>query len=235
VRERLFVVVSFAACAELLVGALAAHGRFEIVGAETDGEAAVSAIARLDRAPNLVLVDASVRSGVLLARTLHADVREIRVAVVGLDEDPAQVLAWARAGATGLVARSASVDELLRTLEGVMQGEAPCSPAISGALLRGIGDSAESDAGKNHRNALTEREHEVALHVAAGWTNKEIAAHLHIETGTVKTHVHSVIHKLGVSRRAQVASGLRLDDLWATPPPALDAMSVEHADGSRPR
>jgi DNA-binding NarL/FixJ family response regulator len=210
VSNRLFVIVSLAAWAELLAGVLARDDRFEVVGTETDGEVALRAMTRLDAPPDLVLVDTGARSGVALARTLRTDAWQVRVVAVGLDEDPAQVLSWARVGAVGLVARTASLDEMLWTLEAVARGEAPCSPGVSGALLRGVGDSTDGEVGRSLRHELTEREREVSLLVAAGWTNKEIAERLHIETGTVKTHVHSVIHKLGVSRRTQVASGLRL-------------------------
>jgi DNA-binding NarL/FixJ family response regulator len=207
-HKRVFVLVSVAAWAELLSATLEGDDRFELVGVATDGDTALRTMATLDAAPDLVLIDAGARSGTMLARTLRTDRWRVRVAVVGLDEEPGQVLMWARLGATGLVARAAPLDELLQTLEGVAEGQAPCSAGISAALLRGVGDSAQEQDRANPRHGLTEREREVALLVADGWTNKEIAVHLHIETGTVKTHVHSVIQKLGVSRRAHVGPGL---------------------------
>jgi DNA-binding NarL/FixJ family response regulator len=212
VHKRLFVLVSVAAWAELLAAALENERRFDVVGAATDGEAALRAMRELAAPPDLVLIDAGTQSGTMLAHALRTGAWQVRVVVIGLDEEPAQVLTWARVGAIGLVARSAPLDELLRTLDGVARGHAPCSAGVSAALLRGVGDSAQAQRDGRRRHQLTEREREVALLVAQGWTNKEIGLHLHIETGTVKTHVHSVIQKLGVSRRAHVGPGLARSD-----------------------
>lgn len=57
--------------------------------------------------------------------------------------------------------------------------------------------------------SLTTREREVAVLLADGLTNKEIASHMQIEPGTVKSHVHNVIRKFGVRRRAQVVARIR--------------------------
>lgn len=103
----------------------------------------------------------------------------------------------------------------------VARGEAPCSPGVTGALLRGVGDSNSGMLNLTQSGRLTDREREVARLVADGFTNKEIAAHLRIEPGTVKSHVHSLIRKLGVSRRAQVAAKLRPDGLPSEWPESL--------------
>jgi DNA-binding NarL/FixJ family response regulator len=215
----IFVIVEVCAWAELLRDRIETGGRFEVVGIAADGEDALEEIARLDRPPDIVLVDAGSRLGLKTARALRGRDEAMRFVAIGLDDDPAQVLSWAMAGAKGLVARTASLDELLGAVAGVARGEAPCSPEVTGALLRGVGESEGRVLGGAPGERLTGRECEVARLVAAGLTNKEIAADLQIEPGTVKSHVHSVIRKLGVSRRAQVAAELHADgrlDRWHT-------------------
>jgi DNA-binding CsgD family transcriptional regulator len=84
---------------------------------------------------------------------------------------------------------------------------------VSTALLRGIGSTNGGSRRTRNATPLTGREEEVASLVAGGFTNKEIAARLHIAPGTVKSHVHNVIRKLGVARRAHVARKLPQDNL----------------------
>jgi DNA-binding NarL/FixJ family response regulator len=206
-RSLVFMVVTVAAWAELLYDHVRRDG-LELVGVAANGQDALHHIERLDRPPDIVLVEVGVQSALETARVLRDREPTIRLVAVGLDDNPVDVLAWAKVGAIGLIARTASLDELLSALTSVARGEAPCSPAVTAALLRGVGGSNGAMTNEMSTERLTEREREVAGLVAEGFTNKEIAVHLNIEAGTVKSHVHSVIHKLGVSRRAQVAAKL---------------------------
>lgn len=232
VREKVFVIVAVAACAELLRNQLERGDDFEVVGIAVDGDAALRQIELIDPPPDIVLLDVGAHLALETARTLRGRETAIRLIAIGLDEDPAQVLSWAVVGATGLVARTASLNELLSTLAGVARGEASCSSGVSGALLRGVGSSNTGTLRRRPSGGLTHRQWEVARLVGAGFTNKEIAAHLQIEPGTVKSHVHSVIRTLGVSRRAQVAPKLRRDGLISEWPEWLTEIegSVEAAE-----
>jgi two-component system nitrate/nitrite response regulator NarL len=207
-HTRLFVVVAITAWADLLRERFQRDDEFEIVGVAADGERAERQLARLDRSPDIVVLDVDARLALRAATAVHHRDAAVGLVAVGLDDNPTQVLSWALAGATGLVARTASLGELLGALAAVARGEAPCSPTISGALLRGVGSHENSLLPGNSKIQLTDREHEVARLLADGFSNKEIAMRLQIEPGTVKSHVHSVIRKLGVSRRAQVAGKL---------------------------
>ncbi|NLG55218.1 MAG: response regulator transcription factor, partial [Rhodococcus sp.] len=159
----------------------------------------------------IVVIDATTRHALQFATAMNRSHPSTRIVAVGLDEDPGQAIAWATAGAVGLVEGNATYEELLNALGEVSGGAAHCSAGISGALLRGIGGgkadrrltvrSRTSEAG----SLLSSREQEVAWLVAGGFTNKEIAERLQISPGTVKSHVHNVIRKLGVVRRGHVA------------------------------
>ena len=139
--------------------------------------------------------------------------------VVGVEESSSEVLAWAELGVTGLLGRAVPTCELLDSLSGVARGEAPCSPGVASALLRGVASMAEVSPSDPTQPRLTTREQEVALLLDEGCTNREIADRMQIEAGTVKSHVHNVMRKLGVSRRAQVAGRIRRDPRSPNWPP----------------
>jgi two-component system nitrate/nitrite response regulator NarL len=213
VRQRVFVISAVIAWAELLRDWIDGHHGFQVVGIAADGEGGLRQVERLDRPPDIVLLDVGAPLALKTARLLRARDPAPRLVAMGLDENPSQVLSWAMARANGLVARTASLEELLTALTDVARGEETCSPGVTGALLRGVGNSTQPTVKERPSASLTDREREVAQLVVHGSTNKEIASRLQIELGTVKSHVHSVIRKLGVSRRIQVATELRDDDL----------------------
>lgn len=209
-RQRVFIV-AVRLWAQLLEHQIERLGAFEVVGSVAEGATDFAELERICTPGCIVVIDATTRLALQTATALNRSHPSTRIVAVGLDGDPGQAIAWATAGAVGLVESSASYDELLNALSDVSDGEAHCSAGISGALLRGIG------LGKGERRSrvgsrwhetgspLSSREQEVAWLVAGGFTNKEIAERLHISPGTVKSHVHNVIHKLGVVRRGHIA------------------------------
>jgi len=214
VRQRVFVIAAVMAWGELLRDWMEGYDGFQVVGIAADGEGGLRQVERLDRPPDIVLLDTGARHALRTAGLFRARDPAPRLVAMGLDEDPSNVLSCAMAGANGLVARTASLEELLSALTDVAHGKDTCSPGVTGALLRGVGNSTTQRTVKERPSGrLTDREREVARLVVHGSTNKEIASRLQIELGTVKSHVHSVIRKLGVSRRIQVAAEPREDDL----------------------
>ncbi len=209
--EKLFLVVGLGAYAELLGERIALTDDFVIVGSATDGADGLQQICRLEHSPEIVLLDAGALNAYEFAQALRERDRAVRVVVVGVQESPSEVLAWAELGVTGLLGRAVPTCELLDSLSGVARGEAPCSPGVASALLRGVASMAEASPSDPTQPRLTTREQEVALLLDEGCTNREIADRMQIEAGTVKSHVHNVMRKLGVSRRAQVAGRIRRD------------------------
>jgi DNA-binding NarL/FixJ family response regulator len=204
--RRVFTIVAVKAWAQLLGDRIERMPEFEVVGSAPDGAVALDELRRLDPPAGIIVIDVDTRLALETASVVLRSDATGQLIAVGLDEDPADAVAWAMAGAVGLVDRTASLDELLNTLAEVARGEPHCSAGIAGALLRGI--SSANDGSRRNAMPLTGRELEVARLVASGLTNKEIATRLQIAPGTVKSHVHSVIRKLSVARRAHVASKL---------------------------
>lgn len=109
------------------------------------------------------------------------------------------------AGFHGYVSKDASLHDLVRTIESVARGEVVCSPRIVASLFREVarrGPGMSGDAGIR----LTSRERQILDLIDQYLSNKEIARALHISVSTVKNHVHNILAKQKVHRRADAAA-----------------------------
>lgn len=182
---------------------LGAQEGFTVVATESSGRAAAERVQRL--APDVALVDMGIPDLDAIASTLAAHSPRIPLVVMGIADSDSEVLACAERGAAGFVTREASVEELTATMRRAAAGELICSPRTAGTLMRRLGAlSAELQRGPQQVR-LTRREHEVATLMRQDLSNKEIATLLRIEVATVKIHVHNVLDKLNVHRRADAA------------------------------
>jgi DNA-binding NarL/FixJ family response regulator len=155
--------------------------------------------------PAIVLLDAALPSSRAAVAQLSATLPEARVVVLAIAETEENVLAWAEAGIAGYVPNTASVSDLTSLIGQISRGEQTCSSRIAGSLLRRIataGRTATSPAPP--APPLTRRECEILRLVCAGLSNKDIARRLSISLGTTKSHVHNLLGKLSVQRRAEV-------------------------------
>jgi DNA-binding NarL/FixJ family response regulator len=192
---------------EGLADALRRSGRVEVVGTAADGDASVAGAREL--APDAVLVDLTLPGWEEAVRAIVAVAEDARVVVLGVHEVEEEVVACAEAGVSGYVTREASLDELVDVVESVARGESLCSPRISALLLRRVTEIAGRERSAAAADRLTPRETEIVGLIDEGLSNKQIAGRLSIELATVKNHVHSILEKLQVERRAQAAAQLR--------------------------
>jgi DNA-binding NarL/FixJ family response regulator len=158
--------------------------------------------------PDVVLVDGAMPDAVDTVRTLVAAEPDMRIVVLGVEDDLA-VLEYAEAGVSGYVTRSADTRSLAAALETVAAGGALCSPPVAAALLKRVATLSARDSYDTRAERLTLREREIVELVQDGLSNKEISQRLCIEVATVKNHVHNILDKLDVHRRADVAAALR--------------------------
>lgn len=189
---------------EGLAASLARDGRLEVAAAVGSHEA-VEATLRL--APAAVLIDASAEDGLGVARRLRAACPSVRLVGFGISGGGAGVIACAEAGLATFVDRHGTIDALVAAVVGALRGELTCSPRIAAMMC----DRLASLAGARPEAAepLTRREREVAALIAEGLSNKEIAIDLRIGPATVKNHVHNILDKLNVRRRAAIVARLR--------------------------
>jgi DNA-binding NarL/FixJ family response regulator len=180
---------------------LEATGAIEVVGEAEHGERAVELARRLD--PDVVLMDIRMpgMDGIEATRRMPRQ-KVLILTTFGLDEYIIEAL---RAGASGFLLKDAPVDELVRAVRTVAAGDAQLSSAVTKRLLdqvaRRLPAPVQRDTGALAE--LTEREREVLRLLAVGMSNAEIAAALVVSEPTVKTHVSSVLQKLGLRDRVQ--------------------------------
>jgi len=156
--------------------------------------------------PDILLLDAGVCGGTATAQHLREAAPGSRIIVIGVGETVENVLAWAEAGIAGYVPNTASIDELILIIGQISHGEQPCPSRIAGSLLRRIaaGAAPAGAAPAALATPLTGREQEIYRLVGAGLSNKDIARRLRISLGTTKSHVHNLLGKLSLQRRADV-------------------------------
>ncbi len=180
-----------------------------VVGEASDGREAVREARSL--LPDVVLMDVrmpgmggieAARDIVEWARPLGHRVRVLALTTFDLDEYVVGVL---RAGASGFLLKDTPPAELVSAVEVVAEGASVISPSVLNRLLDRFASMVPStDAGPEPvEDALTVRERQVLGLIAKGWSNGEIASHLVVGETTVKSHVGSILTKLGLRDRVQ--------------------------------
>ena len=200
---RLIIVVGIRLYRDGLAQLLGAQDGFTVVGAESSGRAAAANIDLLT--PDVALVEMGLPDLDVIASALAQRSSRIPLVVMGIADSDSEVLACVERGAAAFVTRDASVEELTGTIRRAANGEVICSPRTAGCLVRRLGALAAELQVNPTRVRLTRREREVAVLIRQDLSNKEIATRLRIEVATVKIHVHNVLDKLQVHRRADAA------------------------------
>jgi NarL family two-component system response regulator LiaR len=173
----------------------------EVVADVADGEEALSAVEAHE--PDVVLMDLVMPGvgGIEAIRRLRELRPETRVLVLTSFLDDDKLFPAVRAGAAGYLLKDVEPAELVRAIRTVAEGEALLHPAVASRLMEEFSET-ERPAPEE---ALTAREREVLALIARGLPNKLIARDLEIAEKTVKTHVSSILSKLGLTDRTQAA------------------------------
>ena len=173
----------------------------EVVAEAGDGEEALAAGERT--APDVALVDLVMPrlDGIETIRRLRERSPATRVIVLTSFLDDDKIFPALRAGAAGYLLKDAQPQELVSAIRTVHQGQAPLHPAVAARVL----DELAGDSRDRPPDLLTGREREVLALIAQGRANKAIARDLGVSEKTVKTHVTSILRKLGLADRTQAA------------------------------
>ncbi|HEY3542862.1 MAG TPA: response regulator transcription factor [Gaiellaceae bacterium] len=206
---RILIVDDHPLTRDALASLLGAHG-LDVVGCASDGDEAIVEAERLQ--PDLVLLDLSMpgMDGLTaLPRLRHAAPR-CEVVVLTASGTEENLLAAIRAGAAGYLLKSEPPERIAAFLDGVVQGEA----ALSGSIARRLLDQVRHTNGRGSgvpdgiASALSAREVEVLLLLDEHLGTDEIAKRLFISEHTVRSHVKSLLRKLGVSSRREALEQL---------------------------
>lgn len=171
---------------------------FEVVGEAVNGEEALDLAKRLQ--PDVVLMDLlmPVMDGITAIGRIRAEAPDVEVVALTSVLEDASVVGAVRAGAIGYLLKDTEASELRRAIRAAANGQVQLAPEAATRLMNELRQP-------EHVEALTERETDVLKLLALGKANKEIAFELKIGDRTVKTHVSSIMGKLGVQSRTQAA------------------------------
>ena len=194
---------------EALSSLLRAHG-FDVLGEASNGLEAIESAGRLR--PDLVLLDLSMpgMDGLQALPRLREAAPECEVVVLTASGTEANLLGAIRGGAAGYLLKNEPPERIASFLEGVANGEA----ALSGSIARRLMDQVRAGNGRGSgipdeiAAALSAREVEVLLLLDENLGTEEIAKRLFISENTVRSHVKSILRKLGVSSRREALKRL---------------------------
>jgi DNA-binding NarL/FixJ family response regulator len=186
---------------------LDAQPDIEVIGSAADGREAVELARRLR--PDVCLFDIRmpVMDGIEATRQLAGpDVDEpMAVVIITTFDHDEYVHGALKAGARGFLLKDAGPELLNQAIHAAADGDALIAPSVTVRLLAAFSQGGSTVAPVQPIDPLTDREEEVLLTVARGRTNAEIAHELHISLSTVKTHLGSLMSKLGARNRVEIA------------------------------
>ena len=203
---RVLVVDDHALFRDGLISLIGRWAEFEVVGAASDGREALALVSRLT--PDLVLMDVRMEGmgGVEATKAITAVDSGVRIAMLTVSNLGEDVFEALRNGAHGYLSKNDSAEHLRESLLGIMHGETVLSSTIAAKVLAEFaqtdrsGTSAETGAER-----LSRRELDVLGLLVEGLPNDEIAATMHLSEATVKKHLGSIMSKLHLRDRVQVA------------------------------
>jgi DNA-binding NarL/FixJ family response regulator len=201
---------------EALATLLDVRPEIEVVGEAGDGDEALRRSALLQ--PDVVLMDLHmpVLDGIAATRRLRIEQPGVRVLALTTFDDDEAVFAALRAGAVGYLLKDVSGDRLVEAVQAATRGESVLQPSVAAKLVARVARLPEDEPRTRPQPLpvpLSDRELEVVRLLAAGSSNREIAAALFLAEGTVKNHVTNLLAKLGARDRTQAALRARALEL----------------------
>jgi len=203
---RVFVASRVRLYRESLARLLGLHPPICVVGAADPTEDILPSLVKM--VPDVLLLDVSGRGGLSPGARVAVRLPHIRVLGLAVEDVEPQVIACAEAGLAGYIPCNASVEDLIAAVRSVTVGETVCSDAMAGGLFRHVGQVALGRPAQV--SLLTCRQQQIAQLIDEGLSNKEIARRLSLGVSTVKNHVHNILDRLEVTRRAEAVARLRI-------------------------
>jgi len=177
----------------------------EVVGEAGDVDEAVRVI--VEEKPDVVLLDVHMPGGggVEVIRGVHAQLPAVRFLALSVSDAAEDVIGVVRAGARGYVTKTIDGPALTDAIVRVAGGDAVFGPRLAGFVLDAFAGADAVAEADDELDALTPREREVLRLIARGYTYREAAQELVLSERTIETHVSSVLRKLQLSNRRELA------------------------------
>jgi DNA-binding NarL/FixJ family response regulator len=183
-----------------------------VVGEAGDVDSAVTALLALaDDAVDVVLLDVHLPGGGgrEILRRVTPKKPALRFLALSVSDEPNDVIDVIRAGARGYITKSATGSEIAEAIGRIAGGDAAFSPRLAGFVLDAFASGVPTNVSEEPVDAeleqLTPREREVLQLIARGYAYKEVGRRLNVSVKTVETHVSSVLRKLQLSSRHELA------------------------------
>lgn len=200
---------------------LAQNPNIQIVGEASDGREALTRAHEIK--PDVILMDIDMpqMNGLAVTDLLRREMPEVKVLILSTYSNSDYVMRIIQCGARGFVLKEAAAEEVAQAVEAVHAGATHFSPDVARVALNQVVRGGDDKSAPLAR--LTNREREVLLYIAEGFSNKEIACQLNIGVRTVETHRERIMRKLDIHSvagltRFAIAQGMV--SLMATPTPA---------------
>jgi DNA-binding NarL/FixJ family response regulator len=177
---------------------------FDIVGSANDVDTAIDEIRATKPAVTLVDVHMPDGGGIAVVDGVAATDPDVKFLALSVSDQAEYVIAMIRAGARGYVTKTIEPAELADAIRRVDAGDAVFSPRLAGFVLDAFAGAMPSDEDPE-LDQLTSREKDVLRLIARGFAYKQVARKLNISIKTVETHVSSVLRKLQLSNRHELA------------------------------
>lgn len=183
---------------------LQAADGIEVAGVAHNGQNALDLIPNAQ--PDLVLMDLKmpIMNGIIATRKIREKYPEIYVLVLTTYDDDEWIFDAIRAGATGYLLKDTPPADLVKAIQGTLNGQSFVDPNVAGRILSGFAHRTTLDFQPTNYN-LSEREREILQLLAQGLSNADIAQQLYLTEGTVRNYTSEIFKKLGVNDRTQAA------------------------------
>lgn len=183
---------------------LNAEPDIEVVGEAEEGSQAVQRARELQ--PALVLLDISLKgvNGLEAARQINKCCPQTRILMLTMHQNEEYFFQALQAGALGYIPKSAPDTEVLAAIRTVAAGQSYLHPSVAGFLISDYLERVRTGEHTGTYETLTDREREILQLVASGYSNREIAEHLHISAHTVHNHRIRLMEKLGIHDRMEL-------------------------------
>ncbi|WP_416200661.1 MAG: Stage 0 sporulation A-like protein [Thermocaproicibacter melissae] len=188
---------------------LSSRENLEVVDAVADGQEVIRSIRK--NPPDVVLMDIRMAhmDGVQCTKIIKENYPQIKIIILTTFDDDEYVYNALKYGASGYLLKGVSMDELVNAIETVHSGRAMINPDIAAKVVRLFSEMARADyaiqVGSKGVEELNHTEWKIIREVEHGASNKEIAEKLNLSDGTVRNYLSSVLNKLGLRDRTQLA------------------------------